>query len=208
MFGGGKLLFNTFLYSLLSIVIYCLLNKTLISPFSQVLYFIKFGTVSTNPPLWFLFTLFLVKCIDSILKGNVLLLLAIFMTLGYLGARFELLPYWVFNTCIGLFYYEVGKFCKKRTFSHKHGIFLLIGFIPLIIITGYPVVDVWKNELYNGCYFMWFIYMALLSIFVTELSSLYNSPILILNWAGRNALIIFATHWIVLSSLKTIISYI
>ena len=103
-----------------------------------------------------------------------------------------------------MFFYEIGVLLKNRYLPDKYIIFLLFLVFILICLTGYPVLDMWKNDLHHGNYLVWYLYMGLISISLIRIGKCYNKPIPVINWIGNNAMIIFGTHWIVLSIIKTL----
>ena len=112
----------------------------IIYPFASIL--IR-GAANGNFALWFLLSLFFVKVIISILeKYNVNLIIAgiIFFALGALldivcqELSSKFFPLYFGNTCLGLFFYLMGKYL--RNFQYKWVVFIIctIGYVVITYI--------------------------------------------------------------------------
>ena len=104
---------------------------------------------------------------------------------------------------LGLFFYEQGVLLKQKTFKLSYTVIGVAVVTIMILFTGFPVLDMWKNELHSGHYLVWLIYMGIVNIALSNIFS-YNKKIFLLTYAGRYSLEILSLHWIVLSCLKAL----
>lgn len=195
-------------YSLLSIIIYIIIHQNKISLADQIESVVCRGAVETNMPLWFLLSLFIVQLMASLFRYTIGVLMCIGVAIPLLGFTFNShCPYWIYNSCIGLFFYALGLYYREHNIKSHNFCLLSTCSLLLILCTGYPVLDVWTNKIHHGSYYIWFLYMATLSIGIFKYGKYFNSPIVLFHNVGRNSMIIFATHWIVLSIMKSIFNY-
>lgn len=169
-----------------------------ITPLKTIL---AYGAVSTNLPLWFLLTLFVVHVLNFFItkhKINRILIVIIGMVLS---ALFEQIgfkyPATLTSSLIGISFYQLGYLLKEVQFNKKFVV--VVGAIGIILMIVCPsLVDVCSNQLYFGNYFVWYVYSIAAILLINNLFKsikFYSFPIL--RYVGKNAISFLVTHWIV-----------
>jgi surface polysaccharide O-acyltransferase-like enzyme len=171
------------------------------------------GHIPINGPCWFLLTLFGVRFVANIAlpeRGDKYIVLKILsvVVVGYiisfLAYRFNhrLLPYWVANGAAGLSFFALGY--TFRDVEDKWWL-IVIGAIVYTVgcVYGFPIVEMWPNDLVRGSYLLW-IPIAFLCIlfFNVVCQKLYDyiriKPV---EWIGKNAMKIYVSHMLVVSTI-------
>lgn len=165
------------------------------------------GTFCGNSALWFLLTLFLVKCLYSVLSprlsNTATLLTSLFLTLGiiYLKNRLDLkYPEYLYNSIAGLLFYSAGVELKTHQFDKTVFYISLLLFVAVFAI--FPSrVDFQHTRLVEGSVFLWPFAACAGIIVVNNLAQkLYNEATLInkiLSYIGKNSITFYVTHFIV-----------
>lgn len=158
------------------------------------------GALEGNLALWFLFSLFSVKIIFTVLynrKVNVSLV----MSGAYFLALIQYLlnnplPEYCRNICSGLFFYVAGyllvKYQKRKSTFVYSAIILCI-----MLLIGIPSVAMRSNALLEGNYLLWYVYSVAGCLFINKLMT-YIPYKKILKWIGRNSMPIYITHWLII----------
>lgn len=177
------------------------------------------GATPLNSPLWFLLTLFGVRFVANIAlpergdKFGILKFVGIVLfgyTVSYLAYRFNhrLLPYWVANGAAGLSFFALGY--AMRDWEQKWWLFLLCMVVYVTgCIHGFPMVDMWPNKLLNGHYLLWVpVAFCCIVFFNTICCHLYKViRIKPLEWVGKNAMLIYLSHMLIIQMILAVITY-
>lgn len=201
------LLFPWLWFSIISMVVasIMLLIKGDISIFHHFIVPLKtmlaFGAVSTNLPLWFLLTLFIVHILNFFItkyKINRILIVIVGIILAssleHIGFKY---PATLTSTFLGISFYQLGYLLKDLQFNMKFVLAAgVIGIIPMLLCPS--VVDVGTNSIFFGNYYVWYAYSAAAIVLINNLfrvATFYKFPVL--RYVGRNAITLLVTHWIV-----------
>lgn len=177
------------------------------------------GAPPLNTPLWFLLTLFGVRFVANIAlpdRGDefgVLKLVGVVLLgyiVSYLAYRFNhrLLPYWVANGAAGLSFFALGY--AVRDWEPKWWLCLLCIVVYVTgCIHGFPMVDMLPNKLLNGHYLLWVpIAFCCIVFFNTICCRLYKLiRIRPLEWVGKNAMLIYLSHMLIIQIIMAVITY-
>lgn len=165
------------------------------------------GSVSGNPPLWFLLTLFLVRvssCFILKIKNQfaLFILMAMCLLTAYIlnkiNCRF--VPLYFANSLTGLFFFVSG-YCLKEEQQSSRILFLSsLILYGLFCICGLSIVDMRTNSITSGFYFLWPIcaisgVVVINNIFRVTCHKIKYS---ILIKIGKNSLSIFVVHWLII----------
>jgi surface polysaccharide O-acyltransferase-like enzyme len=116
-----------------------------------------------------------------------------------------LLPYWIANGVSGLSFFVLGY--AMRDSETKWWLI-----VPCVLvystgcIAGFPIVDMWSNDLDSGNYFLW-IPVALCCIVVFNAVCLFiyqYFQIKLIEMVGQNAMIIYVTYCLIYQTIRSI----
>lgn len=213
--GGGKLLKPFAVWSTIGLVIYVIIQLLwrtttiekafLIYPLKRLIFE---NLIVCNGPLWFLLTLFLVINIGNILLNRIhpLLISLIGLIIGlvlYIGHN-DYIPDIIANTATGLCFFSIGYWMRNKERNKLLIYTAFVGFIIAIVLFHSPFVDMRTNTCWvdrSGLdYLLWFP-ACFCGIMVLNRTCLfmhkwYSFPIL--QFVGRNAMMFYVTHYIVL----------
>ncbi len=126
------------------------------------------GAVSENPPLWFLFSLFIVRVLYSSLRRlniSEWLIILSCLSLSYLlSFVVDFKPYYICNVLLGTFFYALGYKVGNKVHAYSNiGLSLLV--IPTTIVFFYfpNFVDFRTNTILEGFYLIYCL-MSFLAI--------------------------------------------
>lgn len=211
---GGKLLRLFVQYTFIAYLIYCCIlfitddlsiTNVVKIPIKQLL---VNGTLNSNLPLWFLTTFFAVKVLYNWFRNKGvknIVILSIFAILTLSLFYFSLIepelvsfPKYVYSISGAVFFISVGNQLKSIQFNKWTIIFATIGYC-VIAIFSHSRVDMFENELIEGRYEMWMLSSILgIIVLINLFKVLYNSyRFPFLSFINRNALPLFASHWII-----------
>ena len=165
------------------------------------------GTFCGNYALWFLLTLFLVKCLHAglaprignraIVFATLLISISILYFKIILGLKY---PEYLYNTVAGLLFYSAGIELKKRQFDSVVLFVAAIFFLAVLALIP-SRVDFQHTRVVEGSAFIWPFAACSGIIVVNNLAKiLYNEKWLIirlLSYVGRNSITFYVTHFIV-----------
>lgn len=223
--GWNHLIKPLLLLSLVGHVIICIgyavkgghrLYDYLLEPFVELF---TYGSIQGNLALWFLLSLFIVRCLYNILSSRIrlnaifILLTSLIVTL--LIFHFEIhKPYYLANSLAGLFFFSAGRLLAKLQYNKWiMGLSAIVFLIHMIFLPSF--VDMRVNKLVEGYYELWligsisgcillnglcrmaFLYIPRLINKNPRLHYLDFIPNFIIT-LGRNSLIIYLYHWLFL----------
>ena len=214
-----KLLKNFLIWSIVGYILFLLLglldhSLTLRgATYSVIRGLFMTGKVPLNTPLWFLLTLFGVRFVANIAlperedKNAVLRIVCVVLfgyVVSYLAYRvdYRLLPYWVANGAAGLSFFALGY--TFRDIESKWWLIVLGAIVYAVgCVSGFPIVNMWPNDLVRGNYLLWIPIAFFCIVFFNVLcQKLYDyvriKPI---EWIGKNAMIIYVSHMLVVSTI-------
>lgn len=164
------------------------------------------GYIVGNLPLWFLLTLFGVRMVADKLLPNKedkyawLKITSIVLggyIVSYLAYRYNhrLLPYWIANGAAGLSFFALGY--AMRDLETKWWLIVPCAVVYILgCIFGFPIVDMWPNEVITGNYLLWipvaFCCIVAFNAVCRWITSVARvKPI---EWVGQNAMTIYVVH--------------
>ena len=164
------------------------------------------GAVTGNLALWFLFTLTLVRLLWNLLS-RFLPLWAILAAGGAAGLLFHYFlpdfhPYYLANTCLGLFFFCCGRLLKDRQFQRPYPMIALVVAVAMPVFVP-SLVDMKNNLTLFGYHPVWLAACPAGCVAIDFLVSRIGRRGLF-NWLGRHAMTLLVTHWIVLEQAQLI----
>lgn len=156
--GTKRLILPALLWLLIGILIYECVNLLLMRPtglsITIISVFLNEGSVYYHLPLWFLLSLFFVRCIYSLIHTCSMGLKLLICSICIIGAAFlnsieNELPLYITNTLLGLAFYLLGNRLK----SIKYGWMTILpaSVMYLLILTVCPSsIDFRTNRLIEG----------------------------------------------------------
>ena len=159
-------------WSILSFIIWLvvlIINKRHINFIHEFLSYCFYSLIDgchiSNIPLWFLFTLFLVKIVYPLFSSLrirkivlLVMLLMIMQLIHYYKSQYGILakPLWLYNTIIGLFFFGAGDVLRNKQYSTNVISVCFISYM-LINIIDFSYVDIKNNLALSGNYLVFFI---------------------------------------------------
>lgn len=168
------------------------------------------GTTCGNQPLWFLFSLFMVRVIYSIvenkIKHPIFIAIPAIMLATILNMYNNPLPDYVSNGSAGLAFFSMGYALRRK--QHLISVSLISIVIYLLFaIYGITVVDMRGNSLQQGVYVLWFIIAVAGCVAFNSVFEKIPYEFKVLSWVGKNAMVIYVTHWMVIDIYYYVIQY-
>ena len=172
------------------------------------------GALDENLPLWYLFTLFLVKMIYAWLRkkgiNTWIIIVSSFMVAFALSFVRGFKPYWIPNCFLGLLFYTLGN----RIGNNERlpvGKWIVLLSIPICLLNLFfpQFVDFRTNSLVRGNYVLYCL-MSVCAILGWNCLFKYLSNKLLFGTEGvflrigRNSLFFYCAHWIILRILLAI----
>ena len=169
------------------------------------------GYVVGNLPLWFLLTLFGVRFVANKLLPErvgrytwlkIVSVVLIGYAISYLAYRFNhrLLPYWIANGAAGVSFFALGY--AMRDLEQKWWLLLPCALVYVLgCIFGFPVVDMWPNEVVTGNYLLWIPVAFCCIVTFNAICRLVAQYIRVkpIEWVGQNAMTIYVAHILIVT---------
>ena len=169
------------------------------------------GKVPINTPLWFLLTLFGVRFVankilpergDRYTWVKIVSIVLVGYAICYLAYRFNhrLMPYWVANGAAGLSFFTVGY--AMRDFEQKWWVIVPCILVYILgCIFGFPIVDMWPNQLVAGNYLLWIPVAFCCIVTFNAICRLVAQYIRVkpIEWVGENAMTIYVAHILIVT---------
>lgn len=171
------------------------------SPFKAIL---KLGTVAGNMPLWFIFSLFFVRIIYTVLKRNKINELIIIISSLVLCTFFHYIqfsyPIYISNICSGIFFFSLGHFINSKFPTIPKLVYIVILIIYISIIILYPSqVLMYDNYLIKGSYILWFIFSICGILLFILCCKTFLQKFQLLCHIGRDSLGYYVSHAFILN---------
>lgn len=161
------------------------------------------GKVGWNAPIWFLLVMFMMEVLSYFLLSEIALSYSIIGSLVLAGimSLFPMsMPFGINIVVLALFFYQLGILSKKNGWIERTNFITLIIGVFGAIVFGVVLnsrVSVYNFELGNYFYFLIASISGILMMF-TAFSKIGN--IKVLNFYGKNTLVLFASHYFFLMS--------
>ena len=175
------------------------------------------GKVPINTPLWFLLTLFGVRFVankilpergDRYTWVKIVSIVLVGYAICYLAYRFNhrLMPYWVANGAAGLSFFALGY--AMRDLETKWWLIVPCAVVYILgCIFGFPIVDMWPNEVVTGNYLLW-IPVAFGCVVTFNAACKWITQyirIKPIEWVGQNAMTIYVVHVLIVKLLVELV---
>lgn len=177
-------------------------KKIVIDPVLELL--LK-GSCNGNLPLWFLISLFIVKCIVSLVdhlncKYLQILILAALAAGGgtIISSKVSHIPLYLLNVPLGLLFYMIGIYMNKVQYK-KLVLFIAIIIFVVISCTEPSFVGFRSNEVIEGFWILGIVNSVAGIIIFNNIFRLSFLQLPVLTEIGRNSLDYYCSHWIVFS---------
>ena len=213
--GWKRLIIPYIIYSLLGSCVLCvklivsnefILQNFVITFFSSL---VKTGSVPGNLPLWFLFSLFIVRILYNFVHNklgqkyiwaiiSITIILWIFSNYVH-----SILPMYVLNISTGLFFYLLGNKLKNIHCNWKI-VFLLVILYLCSVIFFPQIVDMRTTKIIHGNFYGWLLISAIGIIAFNSFSCKVMDNVNIFSMIGKNTMPIYCWHWIVLLIISSI----
>ena len=178
-----------------------------LTPIKDIIYT---GALGGNAPLWFLPSLCAVHIIFQYLmlhrwRAWMIMTFSAVASIILYGAKIvfygeAIYPYYLFNIIAGTFFYSFGYLLRERQYS-KYVILLAIIVYSSILYFNFSSLDFRANDLREGSYLLYLPFALSAIVIINYLAkitlSLKSAP-LILQFVGRNSMLIFAIHYPIL----------
>lgn len=169
------------------------------------------GYIVGNLPLWFLLTLFGVRFVaNKILPDRedkyawikmATIVLAGYV-ISYLAYRFNhrLLPYWIANGAAGLSFFALGY--AMHELETKWWLIVPCAIVYVLGGSfGFPIVDMWPNDVVAGNYLLWIPVAFCCIVTFNAICRIISQYIRIkpIEWIGQNAISIYVIHSLIIT---------
>ena len=207
-----KLLYPFLVFSLLGHFFHCITMFFEYRDYNWIHYFLSpakhlalYGCLAGNEPLWFLLTLFFVLAIYNFIMKNQtktflfkMSIVVIAILISFLFERFNIRIFsYFFSTMVGLAFFSFGNIFCDIQYNKKIFSLILLLLIDICNIE-IPVFYIHSNVLTKGNYILWIIYSLAACIVINNVFKLIGGGAL--RYIGQNAMIIYLTHWIVITT--------
>lgn len=193
-----RLLLPAIIYSLLGFLLYAILNKFKLDLSYELTSFYQSGAPHGNNPIWFLYSLFFVQVIYNAFRK--IRISPYFIPL--ISAVLFAIPSFINVSCVlflnvplGLFFYSMGVVLSEKQYVRWLWIASLLGYVILGLV---PSVSDFRRGYYDPFWIgiLWSLLscMAINGLF-RQLPFLSVKP---LRFIGRNAMIYYGTHWMII----------
>lgn len=167
-------------------------------------HFVSDGSFRGNYALWFLLSLFVVKCLFPIIKKAhipILLIIIVSFALAFMHNRlYHYMPIYLGNIPNGLFFYSLGYAMRECQYQKNLLIICIIAFPLLFPFAGY--LDFRANAIMQGNNY----FILTEALIICEIIIANN---IVKSWGGcnrknifatvgRSAMILYVTHYIIL----------
>ena len=141
---------------------------------------------------------------------RILVIVLIYLTCFYFNAYLDFLPFGIFTAAISLLFFEVGHqyrpYLNKSYSAYKYIIVIAVAFAVQLLLHG-KALSAWRvDETSDNPLYSLALPFAGIALY-TSLATLIKKSSL-LEWFGKNSLVIFAFHAAVLRVVLAIMAYI
>lgn len=173
-----------------TIIIYDFIKSELIGSLAH-------GYLIGNAPLWFLLSLFVIRCIFTIPKSHIgyCAILVVSLIVSILMHIVNPPIVWLMNIPMGLFFYSAGYQLFEK--QYRRSIFI-VSLICLILIATFcdSEVSIIRLMTIFGNFYIWILYALVAVIVANNLFKKLGDhfDIKYLNWLGKNSMLIYVSH--------------
>lgn len=189
--------------------------------YSTIRAFFLNGHIELNVPLWFLFSLFIVRQVANILlpqendkyywlKCIIIIIVGYGIAFGAYCLKFRLLPLWVANCSTGLAYFTLG-YCLRKYETEK---WLMVPCVLVYLtccIWGFPFVGMRSNSCSSAIVYLLSLPgccagIVTFNMFCRHISKHLHLLSLPFEYVGKYAMIIYVSHGILYISISNILN--
>lgn len=212
MKGVKRLLVPYFVFSIVGYVSFAFMQRNmhtapvdyyLLNPLRQVFHE---GAVSGNSPVWFLFSLFLVRILFTEMQKLKKFSLVGVVLLGLSGYLLNVLGlkdfFYISNIMTGTYFFGLGYFCKEIQFErYWFAICLLLYGIIVVISPSY--IDFRSNS-GSGHYLLWMVSAFAGIVTVNNILKILPFSFPFLSALGRSSMTYYVLHWPIMALLNIV----
>lgn len=178
-----------------------------LSPFKQLL---LSGAVAGNAALWFLPSLFAVRCLACILhndndKRNIFAALTFAVLAALLSLCPVRLPVYFANVMSGMFFFTMGNILNEKQYINKWYWIVLAVYVAFMCTPLKSYVDMRANNVTQGYYCIWLLSSLIGCMLINNIFRRF--PVLqfrLLSSVGKDSMNYYVMHWPVLLVMKII----
>lgn len=201
-----KLLLPAVAFMMSGFIIYCGLNHFQINLINELKGGLYAGALNGNNPIWFLFSLFFVQTIYSLLRDCHISRCFIFILsiVGVCISRIVESPVSLFyNVPLGFFFYCIGNLIKEKQYEKPVWIPSVVLFIALFFVHT-------ESDFRIGYYNPYFVTLLwslagciTVNVLFKRIKCLCIAP---LSFVGTNAIYFYGTHWMILLLIQKLVA--
>ena len=158
------------------------------------------GALESNPPLWFLFSLFFVRIVFNILfrklPDYVIAIIGLVAACAFMYAPLNL-PIYLGNISAGLFFFAVGHYSKDLQFKRPVLITAIVTFIAIYAVST-PQVDMRLHQVSSGLYLLWFPASLAGIVILNRIAKIRLLEKTRLQVIGKDSMTYYVLHWLVI----------
>ena len=165
------------------------------------------GALESNPPLWFLFSLFFARIIFNILfkklPDHIIAIIGFLAACAFMHAPLDL-PHYFGNIPAGLFFLAAGHFLKDKQFKRPVLIAAIVTFIA-IFASNNPQVDMRLHHVSSGLYFLWFPASLAGIVILDHIAKIRLLEKIRLQAIGKDSMTYYVLHWLVIVCVSIVV---
>jgi peptidoglycan/LPS O-acetylase OafA/YrhL len=165
------------------------------------------GALESNPPLWFLFSLFFARIIFNILfkklPDYIIAIIGLLAAGAFLYAPLDL-PHYFGNISAGLFFLAAGHFLKDKQFKLPFLIASIVTFIAIYAVNN-PQVDMHLHHVSGGSYFLWLPASLAGIVILDHIARIRLLEKTRLQLIGKDSMTYYVWHWLVIVCVSIVV---
>jgi peptidoglycan/LPS O-acetylase OafA/YrhL len=165
------------------------------------------GALESNPPLWFLFSLFFARIIFNILfkklPDYIIAIIGLLAAGAFLYAPLDL-PHYFGNISAGLFFLAAGHFLKDKQFKLPFLIASIVTFIAIYAVNN-PQVDMHLHHVSGGSYFLWLPASLAGIVILDHIARIRLLEKTKLQLIGKDSMTYYVWHWLVIVCVSIVV---
>ena len=158
------------------------------------------GALESNPPLWFLFSLFFARIIFNILfkklPDYIIAIIGLVVACVLMQVSLNL-PHYFGNVFAGLFFLAAGHFLKDKQFKLPILIAAIVTFIAVYAV-DFPQVDMHLHQIFSGTYLLWLPASLAGIVILDHIAKIRLVEKIRLQVIGKDSMAYYVLHWLVI----------
>lgn len=165
------------------------------------------GALESNPPLWFLFSLFFARIIFNILfkklPDYIIAIFGLLAACAFMYAPLDL-PHYLGNISAGLFFLAAGHYSKDLQFKRPVLIAAIITFIAIYAFDN-PQVDMHLHQVSSGTYLLWLPASLAGIVILDHIAKIRLLEKTRLQVIGKDSMTYYVLHWLVIVCVSIVV---